>query len=252
MIEEPARAAADTLEHREAVRLGRVHVLLSIQSVLLALGSLNRLGEWTLAPIPGLPGIRWRELLNLLVLPPAGLLVAWLVVRRLRSGSAVRHGTRSRADLAVDLLLLAGGYLTGVGYGVHEITNHLGGWSGLPPDLLRILRFQDDDFSHWVFFAGFMMINGAVMLGQAVHPWAGACRMRDRLLLAANGAVIAAGIVANLAFQPLGLDLYIVAAMAVLALVLCARAGFQPLLLYYVAAFVPGLIVTVLIKALRT
>jgi hypothetical protein len=65
----------------------------------------------------------------------------------------------------------------------------------------------------------------------------------------ANGLLVAAGIVANLAFEPLGLDLYVVAAVAVIDVTLLIRHPSQLILRYYAVAFVAGLLVTAAIKA---
>lgn len=58
--------------------------------------------------------------------------------------------------------------------------------------------------------------------------------------LIGNGLFIGAGIVANLAFEVIGLDLYVVALLAALALVV-----------YYSCAYSVGLVVTILIKLAR-
>ena len=74
-------------------------------------------------------------------------------------------------------------------------------------------------------------------------------RGRDSSLLLGNGFFVALGIFANLAFEQIGLDLYIVALLACLAAGLWWRYGRQPLFLYYVIAYWVGLIGTVLYKA---
>jgi hypothetical protein len=64
------------------------------------------------------------------------------------------------------------------------------------------------------------------------------------MLLAANACFIAAGIFANLAFERIGLDLYVVALLAAVAVYLVRRRRGQPLLLYYSTAYVLGLLLT--------
>lgn len=63
-----------------------------------------------------------------------------------------------------------------------------------------------------------------------------------------NGLFIAAGIFANLAFEAIGLDLYIVALLAGLAVYLLRRQGARPLFIYYATAYGVGLIATGLYK----
>ena len=98
-----------------------------------------------------------------------------------------------------------------------------------------------------MFFAGFTIINLVIMLTQVRHPdrifgrW-------DTVLVALDALFIAAGIMANLAFEAIGLDLYVVAVMAALALGLLLRRPRQPILQYYAIAYIVGLVGTALIK----
>ena len=66
----------------------------------------------------------------------------------------------------------------------------------------------------------------------------------DRALILANASLVAAAIVANLSFEEIGLDLIVVAAVAVLAIVLWLRHGPRPLILYFASAYTAGLVIT--------
>lgn len=55
---------------------------------------------------------------------------------------------------------------------------------------------------------------------------------------------MAAAIVANLSFEEIGLDLLVVAAVALLAIALWARVGPRPLILYFASSYTAGLVVT--------
>jgi hypothetical protein len=110
--------------------------------------------------------------------------------------------------------------------------------------------FNDDAFSHWVFFAGFVLVNAAVMLLQLVFPHNGTKGRGDLALLIANGVFIGAGIFANLAFEVIGLDLYVVALLAALSFSLLWRRGAQPLFVYYATAYGLGLVATFLYKSM--
>ena len=57
-----------------------------------------------------------------------------------------------------------------------------------------------------------------------------------------NALFLGAGIFANLGFEEIGLDLYIVAFLAVLSAYLLWRRGKQPLFIYYTAAYWLGLV----------
>jgi hypothetical protein len=71
---------------------------------------------------------------------------------------------------------------------------------------------------------------------------------RDRRLVLVNASVIALAIVANLGFEAIGLDLFVVAGVAALALWLLRRAGARALIVYFAWAYGAGLAVTVLVR----
>ena len=147
-------------------------------------------------------------------------------------------------DRALRAGFMAGAYLLGVSYGIHEVTNYLGARFCAPggdPGLCRVVEFNDDDFSHWLFFAGLTVVAAVLMLTQVAHPAGRRMGAADLALVLVNAVVIGAGIFANLAFEEVGLDLYVVAAVAVLAVVLLRRHGPHPLLVYYAAAYLLGL-----------
>ena len=146
-----------------------------------------------------------------------------------------------------------GVYIFGAGYGAHEVTNYLHERFCMDDptnSICRIVIFNDDEFSHWIWFAGFVIINATILGIQALFPSRSPFRRRDGWLLSANALFIALGIVANLAFEEIGLDLYIVALLAGLAWLLLWRKGRQPLFIYYTVAYTVGLVATGIIKGL--
>jgi hypothetical protein len=230
--------------------LGRIHALLAVQSVVVVLVSINRLSKLTLDYVAPNEFLRWVDLHNMLTLPLVSILAFYLLKKAIEEDGPPAS---ARAHLAVNLAFIAGVYLLGAGYGDHEVTNYLhsrfcGSDSG---PLCRIVAFNDDEFSHWVFFAGFVLVNAALMLLQALFPRREAMGGCDTALVAGNAVLIGAGIFANLAFERIGLDLYVVALLALVALVLLRRLGRQPLLVYYATAYGIGLVATGLYKALR-
>jgi hypothetical protein len=70
-------------------------------------------------------------------------------------------------------------------------------------------------------------------------------------LLSSNALFLGAGILANLGFEAIGLDLYIVALLALLSAYLLFRRGKQPLFIYYTAAYWLGLIASIVAQAMR-
>lgn len=230
--------------------LGWVHALLTVQSVVIILLSINRLSTLTLGYVATNQFLRWVDLNNMLVLPLISLSALYLLKKHLEYDNAAREGFWHRT---LGLTFMIGVYLLGAGYGDHEVTNYLHGrFCGQGPsnDLCRIIIFNDDEFSHWVFFAGFVLTNAMIMLMQIVFPWRAQLTRGATLLLVINGLFIALGVFANLAFEVIELDLYIVALLAVLAVGLLWRYGKQPLLIYYSTVYVVGLVATALYKGL--
>jgi len=66
-----------------------------------------------------------------------------------------------------------------------------------------------------------------------------------------NALFLGAGIFANLGFEEIGLDLYIVAFLALLSVYLLWRRGKQPLFIYYTTAYWLGLIASFVGQAIR-
>jgi hypothetical protein len=214
--------------------------LLSAQSVLIGLLSINRLSPLTRGFVTGNQFLRWVDLLNL-VLSLAGVVLTHLMLRTVRPV----------ASRTLDLAFVAGAWLYAAGYGDHETTNYLHErfCPETTTDLCRIIAYHDDTFSHLLFFAGFIVLAVVVMAAQATHPDPRPLRRADNVSVILNGLIVAAGIVANLAFEPLGLDLYVVTVVAVVDVALLLRHRTQIVLRYYAVAFVTGLIVTVAIRA---
>jgi hypothetical protein len=230
--------------------MARVHALLATQSLVVVLLSFNRLTSLTLGYVWPNEFLRWVDLNNMLVLPLISLVAFYLLQKELEYAMPARDGWANRA---LGLLFVVGVYLLGAGYGDHEVTNYLHARMCTPDDgsaLCRILIFNDDEFSHWVFFAGFVFMNAALLGLQAIFPRSERLTSRDLSLLVFNGLFIGAGVFANLAFEEIGLDLYVVALLALLAVWLLVRRGRQPLFVYYTVAYLLGLIATGIYKAL--
>ena len=227
--------------------LPRLHRLLAIQALVVILVSINRLSTLTLGYVAPNEFLRWVDLLNMIPLPLLSLIGFYWVKKWLERDGPARDGTRHRW---LSLAFLIGVYLLGVSYGAHEVTNYLHSrfCSTDPSQICQILSFNDDEFSHWVFFTGFVMVNASLLFLQTLFPRPERPTARDAGALILNGAFIGLGIVANLAFEEIGLDLYVVAALAVLSVLQYRRHGPQPLVIYYLTAYILGLAVTGLIK----
>src|SRR5512138_3377696 len=144
----------------------RIHILLGIQSLVGILVSLNRLGTWTLDYVLPNEFLRWVDFNNMLILPLISVVAFYLLKKTLEYDSLQRE---DKAQIAWNLVFIVGLYLLGASYGDHEVTNYLHQrfcGADTTSDLCRIIIFNDDEFSHWVFFTGFIMVNAAILFLQ--------------------------------------------------------------------------------------
>lgn len=244
---------ATTIPHRinkTIASLGRIHILLAVQSIVIILVSINRLSSLTTGYVAANEFLRWVDFNNMLILPLVSMVAFYLLKKQLEIDSPARAG---RWHMVLDVTFITGLYLLAASYGDHEVTNYLHirfCADGETTDLCRIIIFNDDEFSHWVFFTGYVMVNGSLMLLQLLFPYNGSLTGGDRVLLLTNGLFISLGIFANLAFEVIGLDLYIVALLTALAVGLLWRRCQQPLFIYYSTAYGLSLVATVIYKGL--
>jgi hypothetical protein len=219
----------------------RIHLLLGVQSLLAILVSLNRLGTWTIGFVLPNQFLRWVEINNILI-SLISLIALYLLKKTIEYNSPAREG---RAHLAWNLVFMVGVFLTAMSYGDHEVTNYLHARFCLNDtisDLCRIVIFNDDQFSHWVFFTGFIMVNVAILFLQNLFPYLEKLSRMDVSLLLLNSLFLGAGVLANLGFEEIGLDLYVVAIVAIVSTYMLWRRGRQPMFIYYTAAYWLGLV----------
>lgn len=229
----------------------RIHLLLSVQSVVAILVSINRLGSWTLGYVLPNEFLRWVDFNNMLVLPLISLTALYLLKKTIEYASPDQEG---KSHLAWNLVFIIGLYLTAVSYGDHEVTNYLHVRFCLEDpesDLCRIIIFNDDEFSHWIFFAGFVMVNAAILFLQVLFPHREQLTGGDILILLLNSLFLGLGVLANLGFEEIGLDLYVVALLALVSAYLLWRRGRQPMFVYYTAAYWFGLIGSLIAQIFR-
>lgn len=228
----------------------RIHTLLGIQSLVAILVTINRLGAWTLGYVLPNQFLRWVDFNNMLVLPLISLAALYLLKKTIEYDSPSREG---RLHMALNLVFITGLYLTAASYGDHEVTNYLHQRfcaDDTTSDLCRIVIFNDDEFSHWIFFAGFVMVNAAILFLQTLFPQRGPITRTDMALLALNALFLGAGVFANLGFEEIGLDLYVVALLAMVSMYLLWRHGRQPMFIYYTIAYWLGLIGSLIAQAM--
>jgi hypothetical protein len=229
----------------------RIHALLGVQSLVGILVSINRLGTWTLGYVLPNEFLRWVDFNNMLVLSLISLVALYLLKKAIEYNSPAREGP---AHIAWNLVFIIGLYLTAASYGDHEVTNYLHQRfcaTDTTSDLCRIIIFNDDEFSHWVFFTGFVMVNAAILFLQDIFPYREKISSTDIALLALNALFLGAAVLANLGFEEIGLDLYVVALLALISAYLLGRRGRQPMFIYYAVAYWLGLIASIIAQALR-
>jgi hypothetical protein len=242
---------------KQTSSLRLTHLLLGVQSLVVILLSINRLSSLTTGYVAANEFLRWVDLNNMLILPLISTVAFFLLIKHMEIPGPARDG---RIHTALNLLFIIGVYLLAASYGDHEVTNYLHHRFCIPDNgaiveqssaLCRIVIFNDDEFSHWVFFTGFVLINVGVMLYQIVFPHPARLGKGDLALLIGNGIFIGLGVFANLAFEVIGLDLYVVALLAALSFFLLWRKGSQPLFVYYSTAYGLGLVATFLYKLIQ-
>ena len=229
----------------------RIHALLGVQSLVAILVSINRLGTWTLGYVLPNEFLRWVDFNNMLILPLISVVASYLLKKTIEYDSPQRE---SKPHIAWNLVFIVGLYLLAASYGNHEVTNYLHQRfcaTETASDLCRIVIFNDDEFSHWVFFTGFVMVNAAILFVQNLFPHREGITNTDFALLALNALFLGAGVFANLGFEEIGLDLYVVALLALISVYLLWRRGRQPMFIYYTIAYWLGLIGSLIAQALR-
>jgi hypothetical protein len=228
----------------------RINILLGIQSLLGILVSLNRLGTWSLGYVLANEFLRWVDFNNIL-LALVSMIALYLLKKTIEYDSPNREG---RAHMAWNLVFMVGLFLTATSYGDHEVTNYLHQRfcaADSTSDLCGIVIFNDDEFSHWIFFAGFVMVNAAVLFIQDLFPHREKVSNADLALLSLNALFLGAAVLANLGFEEIGLDLYVVALLAIVSVYLLWRRGRQPMFIYYTVAYWLGLISSLIAQAMR-
>jgi hypothetical protein len=235
----------------QGASMQRIHALLGVQSFVAILVSINRLGTWTLGYVLPNEFLRWVDFNNMLVLPLISVVASYLLKKSLEYNSPQRD---SRPHIAWNLVFIAGLYLLAASYGDHEVTNYLHQrfcTTDTTSDLCRIIIFNDDEFSHLIFFAGFVMGNAAILFIQNLFPHPTGITNTDLALLALNALFLGAGVLANLGFEEIGLDIYVVALLALISIYFLWKRGKQPMFIYYTVAYWLGLVGSLIAQALR-
>lgn len=218
----------------------KLHLLLGVQSISIILLSINRLSSWTLGYVADNQFLRWVDWNNMLIFPVLSIGSFYLIKKELEKDRKI-----DKLGILLGLIFVLAIYLLGVSYGNHEVTNYLHGRFCVEGELSRmcsIIVYNDDEFSHWLFFVAFILLNSALMFIQVINPIKDKLQRIDIGLLVFNALFIATGIFANLSFEKIGYDLCIVILMAIVSTYLLFKHKLkpQPLIVYYAVSFTLG------------
>lgn len=127
----------------------------------------------------------------MLTLPLISLIAFYLLKVTLEGTHAAHH---ARLYHVVGLLFFRWHLSLWGGLWREEVTNYLHTrfcLAATPTDICRIIIFNDDEFAHWVWFAGFVFMNAALLFTQALFRQAQPAADGDLVWLVVNGLFIA-------------------------------------------------------------
>ncbi|MBI4130516.1 hypothetical protein HY468_04320 [Candidatus Roizmanbacteria bacterium] len=243
----------------------KVHLILSGLSATIILLSLNRLTPWTSGYLAPFEFLRWLDFNAMIPIPLISVLLYYLLKKNVEQNSVEKkslashlpfHKTPEGKLLVFNILFITGVYLFGAGSGDHEVTNYLNtrfcNAGEIKSVLCNIISYNDDEFSHIMYYLGFIALNISLMGIEYLFPRKDKITNRDLKFILINSLFIALGIFANLAFEPAGLDLIFFGSVTVLGLYLLnnQRNNFRafPVLFYLTASYTIGIVATLLYK----
>ncbi|MBI2327997.1 hypothetical protein HYU92_06795 [Candidatus Curtissbacteria bacterium] len=231
----------------------RVHLILSGLSLTIVALSLNRLTPFTQGYLQPFEFLRWLDFNAMLPIPLVSIVLYYLLKREIVSGSPF---IKTRLYSFLSVILVAGIYFFGAGSGDHEVTNYLHfrfcNDYQIDNSLCNIVFFNDDRFSHYVYYLGFVLLNVSLMIIEFKSPRKVLVSLRDLFAIAINSLVIAFGIFANLAFEEALIDLLVFGSVMLLALYLLFLTNKKlkslPITYYFAVSYSVGVVGTIFYK----
>jgi hypothetical protein len=233
----------------------KVHWTLTGLSLTIVLLSLNRLTSFTAGYLQPYEFLRWVDFNAMLPIPLFSVVLYYLLQRQITYDSPFRNTSRY---VLLMVLFISGVYLFGAGSGDHEVTNYLNirfcEEGSTESTLCNIVGFNDDEFSHYVYYVGFILLNVSLIFMEYSMPRRQQASRKDLFFILLNSLLIGLGIFANLAFEEIGLDLVFFGSVLLLALALLLfgkRSVYKlPIIFYFAASYSLGVIGTALYKLL--
>lgn len=233
----------------------RVHLILTGLSATIILLSLNRLTHFTQGHLQPYDFLRWLDFNAMLPIPLLSILLYYLLRREV----IYQHSfLKTRLFVFFSLLFISGVYFFGAGSGDHEITNYLNfrfcDSGKVNSSLCKIISYNDDEFSHIIYYIGFISMNASLMLTEYFLPRKKTVSRKDLFLVGINSLFIALGIFANLAFEEARLDLIFFSSVMILSLYLLffAKRKYNqlPITFYFAVSYTVGIASTLVYKLL--
>lgn len=232
-----------------------VHLILTALSLNIILLSLNRLTNLTSGYLQPFEFLRWLDFNAMLPIPLLSVLLYYLLRREVIYENTF-HKTKTYILLA--LLFISGVYFFAAGSGDHEVTNYLNtrfcDRGTVQSPICNIISYNDDTFSHYVYYLGFILLNISLMFLEKYYPRKVSVSKRDLLLILPNSLFIALGIFANLAFEEARIDLVIFGSIMLLSLYLLLstknKPNKLPITFYFASSYTLGVLSTLVYKFL--
>ena len=232
----------------------KIHWTLTGLSLIIVLLSLNRLTPFIAGYLQPYEFLRWVDFNAMLPIPLVSVVLYYLLQRQITYDSPFRNNKY----ILLMVLFISGVYLFGAGSGEHEVTNYLNARfckrGDVESTLCNIVGYNDDEYSHYVYYVGCILLNVSLIFIEFCMPRRQQASRRDIFIVLLNSLLISLGILANLAFEEIGLDLLFFGSVLLLALALLLfgkrRVYELPIIFYFAASYSPGVIGTVLYKLL--
>jgi hypothetical protein len=230
----------------------KIHWILTGLTFSIIILSLNRLTTLTSGYLQPYEFLRWLDFNAMLPIPLLSVLLYYLLWRQVSWNDTFQ---KTGKYVVLALLFISGVYFFAAGSGTHEVTNYLNtrfcDAGRTRNTICNIIAYNDDEFSHYVYYLGFILLNISLMFLEFFQPRKTKVTNRDIVFVGLNSLLIGLGIFANLAFEEIGLDLVFFGSVMVLALVLLVlkKSTYRlPVIFYFAASYTLGVAGTILYK----
>jgi hypothetical protein len=234
-------------------KVKRLHYILTGLTLVIVAVSLNRLTHLTTGYLQPHEFLRWLDINGMVIIPLATIILYYLLMKNIRGNGQFYGG---RVLLWLELIFTAGMALYAISGGNHEPMNYLNGRFCAEPSahgqLCEAVRYHDDVFSHWLYYAGVILVTLALLGIERLRPNVASIHKHDLWFILVNAGLIAAGIFANLAFEPAALDMGAFAILTLLSVGFLTTApvwiGRLPVTIYFATAYGVGFVATLMFK----